>query len=141
MYHNLKSIEKFLSWHIVKKYRIIIDATEFAVERPLSLLSQACTFLAYKNKNTTKVLIGITPSGVISFVSEAYEGSISDRKLVKVSELLDKLEPGDEVVADKGFMIQDLLIPRGVCLNIPPFLQNKMQMSTNDVFFKENCPL
>ena len=45
-----------------------------------------------------------------------------------------KLEPGDEVMADKGFMIQDLLIPCGVRLNIPPFLQNKMQMSASDVF-------
>ena len=88
MYHNFKSIERFPPWHIVKKYmpeafkkeypntRIIIDATEFPVERPSSLLSQACTFSAYKNKNTVKVLIGITPSGAISFVSEAYEGSI-----------------------------------------------------------------
>ncbi|XP_065890698.1 uncharacterized protein [Dysidea avara] len=146
MFHTLKSIEKFPPWHVVKKYmpdsfkkeypntRIIIDATEFAVERPSSLLSQACTFSAYKNKNTIKVLIGVTPSGAISFVSEAYEGSISDRKLVEVSGLLDKLEPGDEVMADKGFTIHDLLIPRGVRLNIPPFLQGKVQMTPNDVF-------
>ena len=46
MNHNLKSIETFPPWHIVKKYmpesfkkdypntRIIIDATEFSIERP-----------------------------------------------------------------------------------------------------------
>ena len=56
-----------------------------------------------------KVLIGITPSGVISFVSQTYEGSISDRKLVEQSGLLKMLEPGDEIVADKGFLILDLL--------------------------------
>ena len=146
MYHNFKSIDRFPPWHIVRKYmpesfkkeypntRIIIDATEFPVERPSSLLVQACTFSAYKNKNTVKVLIGVTPSGAISFVSEAYEGSISDRKLVEVSGLLDKLEPGDEVIADKGFTIHDLLIPRGIRLNIPPFLQKNMQMAANDVF-------
>ena len=146
MYHNFKSIDRFPPWHIVKKYmpesfqkeypntRIIIDTTEFPVERPSSLLVQACTFSAYKNKNTVKVLIGVTPSGAISFVSEAYEGSISDRKLVEVSGLLDKLEPGDEVMADKGFTIHNLLIPRGIRLNIPPFLQKNMQMAANDVF-------
>jgi len=146
MYHNFKSIERFPPWHIVKKYmpaafkkeypntRIIIDATEFQVQRPSSLLTQACTFSAYKNRNTVKVLIGVTPSGAISFVSEAYEGSISDKKLVDVRGLLDKLEPGDEVMADKGFLIQDLLIPRGVRLNIPPFLQKNTQMAANDVF-------
>ena len=146
MYHNFKSIERFPPWHIVKKYmpepfkkeypntRIIIDATEFSIERPSSLLVQSCTFSPYKNTNTVKVLIGITPSGAISFVSEANEGSISDRKLVEVSGLLDKLEPGDEIMADKGFTIQDLLIPHGIRLNIPPFLQKNKQMAVEDVF-------
>ena len=42
-----------------------------------------------------KVLVGIMPSGVITFVSPTYEGSISDRKLVEFSGLLDLLETGD----------------------------------------------
>ena len=52
MYHCLKGIEQFPPWHIIKKYMpevfkrniqipvIIIDATEFAIERPSSLVSQ-----------------------------------------------------------------------------------------------------
>ena len=79
-------------------------------------------------------MIGVTPSGAISFVSEAYEGSISDRKLVEVSGLLAKLEPGDEIMADKGFTIQDMLVPYGVRLNMSPFLQSNSQMPANDVF-------
>ena len=65
----------------------------------------------------------MTSSGVISFVSKGYEGSISDRNLVELNGLLDKLEPGDEVMADKGFTIHDLLTPCGIRLNIPPFLR------------------
>ena len=80
-----------------------------------------------------KVLIGVMPSGAISFVSESYEGSISDRRLVELSGLLQLLEPGDEVMADKGFLIQDLLAPIGVRLNVPPLLQSKSQMPTDDV--------
>jgi len=41
-------------------------------------------------------------------------------KLVEVSGLLEKLQPGDEIMVDKGFTIQDLLIPYGVRLNMPP---------------------
>lgn len=37
-------------------------------------------------------------------------------------------------MADKGFTIHHLLIPRGIRLNIPPFLQKNMQMAANDVF-------
>lgn len=77
--------------------------------------------------------MGVTPSGVVSFVSECYEGSISDKRLVEVSGLLEKLEPGDEVMADKGFQIQDLLAPLGVQLNIPPFLNSNQQMFADDV--------
>ena len=75
-------------------------------------------------------------------MSEVYEGSVSDRKLVEVSGLLDKLETGDEIMADKGFTIQDLLTPIGVRLNVPPFLNSQAQMP---VYFDEEnssimCP-
>ena len=145
LYHSLKSLERYPPWHIVRKYmpqvfkeqypntRLIIDATEFGIERPSSLVSQAGTFSSYKNKNTIKVLVGIIPSGTIVFVSPTYEGSISDKKLVQVSGLLEKLEVGDEVMADKGFDIQDLLAPLGVRLNIPPFLSSNSQFSCEDV--------
>jgi len=81
-----------------------------------------------------KVLIGIIPSGTIVFVSPVYEGSISDKRLVQVSGLLDKPEIGDEIMADKGFDIQDLLVPLGVRLNIPPFLSSSTQFSCEDLF-------
>lgn len=46
---------------------------------------------------------------------------------------MDKLEVGDEIMADKGFEIQDLLAPIGVRLNIPPFLSSSSQFSSEDV--------
>ena len=73
------------------------------------------------------------PSGAISYVSQSYKGSISDRKLVELSGLLQMLEPGDENMADKSFLIQDLLAPLGVQLNVPPLLQSKKQMEIGNV--------
>ena len=113
--------------------RVIIDATEFAIEQLSSLLSQSSTFSNYKNKNTVKVLLGITPSGAISFVSKSYEGSISDKRLEEVSGILEKLDAGDEIMADKGFLIQDILASLGVRLNAPPFLKSDCQMASEDV--------
>ena len=86
-------------------------------------------------------MVGIIPSGAISFVSESYEGSISDRRLVELSGLLQLLEPGDEFMADKGFLIQDLLVPIGVRLNVPPLLQSKLQIPTDDVVTKKIAQL
>ena len=80
----------------------------------------------------------MTPSRAISFVSDAYEGSISDHKLVEVYGLLEKLEPGDEIMADKGFKIHDMLIPYDVRLNVPPFLQSNTQMAASDVLITKN---
>lgn len=46
---------------------------------------------------------------------------------------MEKLEPGDEIMADKGFQIQDLLTPLGVRLNVSPFLAGNVQMPASDV--------
>ena len=97
--------------------RVIIDATEIYIQRPSDPESQQVTFSSYKNHNTAKALIGITPSGVICFISKLYGGSISDRELFIETGLINKLDVGD---SDKGFAIADLLQVQGMSLNIPP---------------------
>ena len=102
--------------------RVIVDATEIYVEKPSLPDIQQMTFSSYKNNNTFKGLIGISPSCAISFIPRLFPGSISD-KLTKQSGLLELLERGDSVMADRGFDIQNDLTPLGVRLNIPPFLK------------------
>jgi hypothetical protein len=51
---------------------------EIFIEKPSNPEAQQLTFSSYKNSNTLKALIGITPSGSVCFVSELYGGSISD---------------------------------------------------------------
>lgn len=80
-----------------------------------------------------KALVGIAPSGALTFISQLYTGSISDREIVTRSGLLSlKFDDGDQVMADKGFQIDDIL-PLGVGNNIPPFLGGDEQMSPEDV--------
>ena len=114
------------------KTRVIIDATELFIQKPSDLALQSVTWSNYKSHNTLKGLIGISPFGSVTFVSELWAGSISDVELIEKSGLLDLLEAGDSVMADKGFTISDLLAQRGVSLNIPPFMQNG-KMSEGDV--------
>ena len=113
--------------------RVIIDATEIFVEKPSVPELQQVTFSSYKNHNTYKALVGISPGGVVTFVSKLYSGSISDRELTKKSGLLDLLERGDTVMADRGFTIQDDLTPLGVRVNIPPFLKGKEQLDGEEL--------
>lgn len=54
-------------------------------------------FPSHKHHNTIKVLIGITPQGTISYISQAQEGRTSDKYLNENCGLLVKLMPGDIV--------------------------------------------
>ena len=65
--------------------------------------------------------MGITPSGYFGFLSEFWTGSTTDGHITQESGLVDLLEEGDAVMADRGFNIQDILTKKKVYLNIPPF--------------------
>ena len=76
----------------------------------------------------------IAPSGEIIHVSALFEGSISDKELMKRSGLFHLLEPGDQLMADKGFDIEDILEPIGCEITIPAFLASKGQFSKRRTF-------
>ena len=61
--------------------RVILDATEIYIEKASLSDIQRLTFSTYKNDNTFKVLIGISPSGAITLISDLYVGSISVKKI------------------------------------------------------------
>ena len=63
--------------------RVIVDVTEIFVEQPAVTELQQLTFSKYKNHNTFKYLIGISPSGAVTFISDLYPGCISDKELIK----------------------------------------------------------
>ena len=112
---------------------LIIDCTEVQMENPSALDNKSACYSSYKSRATAKSLVGITASDVVAFVSDLYPGSISDQEITVKSGLLQKLEKGDEIMADKGFLIQDDLANVGASLTIPLFLQGKQQFSKQDV--------
>ena len=67
---------------------------------------------------------------MVTFVSKLFPGSTSDKELTHQSGLLELLESGDSVMADRGFDITEDLAPLGVRLNIPPLLRGKSQLES-----------
>ena len=114
------------------KTTCILDCAETIMQKSSNLKSRAESYSNYKSHNTVKFCVAIAPSGYIMHISDAYGGRASDKYIVQHSGLLDRLLPGDEVMADRGFTIQDLLFPKQVSLNIPAFSQGK-QMSDEEV--------
>lgn len=116
-----------------KKCVIIIDCFEIFIERPTSLVARAQTWSNYKKHNTVKYLIGITPHGSVSFISKGWGGRVSDVHLTENSGLLQHLLPGDIVLADRGFTIQDSVGLLCAEVKHPPFTRGKAQLSKLEI--------
>lgn len=112
---------------------VIIDCFEIFLDRPTNLLARAQTYSSYKHHNTVKYLIGITPQGTVSYISEGWGGRTSDKYLTEHCTLLNKLEQGDTVLADRGFDIKDSVAQMYSRLEIPAFTKGRKQLDPIEV--------
>lgn len=99
--------------------RLIVDGTEIKTDGSSNPDQKQTTFSYYKNSPTMKVLIGGSPAGLISYVSPAYSGSTSDRQIIEQSDVGKRCQRGDTILADKGFLVQDIFAPFGVTIATP----------------------
>ena len=111
----------------------IIDCTEGILEKPSVTKAQSQTYSTYKSRNTWLKPVCITPAQTMSFICKCYGGCASDRFITEDCHILDKLQYGDNLMADKDFNISDLIISKGSQLIISPFLREKQRSS------KKNC--
>ena len=98
-----------------------------------NVCARAQTFSSYKHHNTVKFLIGITTQGVISFISKAWGGRTSDKHLTENCKILNNLLPGDIVMADRGFNIEESVAVYCATVKIPAFTKGKRQLDSIDV--------
>ena len=115
------------------KVAVIVDCFEIFIERPSNLLARAQTWSNYKHHNTVKFLIGIAPQGCVTYISSAWGGRVSDKRITEDSGLLKNLLPGDIVLADRGFNIEDSVAFYCASLKIPAFTRGKKQLSAYEV--------
>ena len=60
---------------------------------------------------------------------QAYGGCTSDRQIVERCKIVRFCDPGDIVMADKGFNVQDLFTRMDVTINIPTFFKKRNRIS------------
>lgn len=71
--------------------------------------------------------------GALTFVSSLYTGCMSDVEITKLSGLLNLLDQGDSIMADKGFVLNKVLEGTGISINTPPFLMSQGQFTLQEV--------
>ncbi|XP_064468470.1 uncharacterized protein LOC135379150 [Ornithodoros turicata] len=102
--------------------RVIIDCTELKAETPPGVEAQNMWYSHYKGTYTIKYLVGIAPNGLVTFLSPGFGGRANDTSLTVEAGVLPLLEPGDLVLADKGFPgIRTGVGQQGATLVMPPF--------------------
>uniref|UniRef100_A0A3Q4MLM2 Zgc:113019 n=1 Tax=Neolamprologus brichardi TaxID=32507 RepID=A0A3Q4MLM2_NEOBR len=111
---------------------VIIDCFELLIERAQNLRAMAETYSTYKSRHTMKYLIGIT-QGTISFISKGWGGCASDKQIAETSGFLQKLSPGDMVLAERGFDIKESVALMRATLKIPAFTWGRSQLQAKDV--------
>ena len=116
-----------------RKCVVIIDCFEIFIERATNLKARAQTWSNYKHHNTIKFLIGIAPQGAVTYISKGWGGRVSDVYLTEHCDLLDKLLPGDLILADRGFNIHESAGLYCAEVKLPPFTRGKKQLSKAEV--------
>ena len=77
----------------ISNCRIILDCTEFFIETPRQDLHAAsASYSNYKHRLTAKYLIGVAPNGAITFVSNGFPGSTSDKMVTDHSKVITQLK-------------------------------------------------
>ena len=107
-----------------KRVTVIVDCFEVFIEKPSNVKASAECWSNYKHHLTAKIFIAITPQGSVAFVSESWRGRTSDKYITENSEFLKHILPGDLVLADRGFTVEDAIICVGANINIPAFTKS-----------------
>ena len=71
------------SFSMFTSCRIVIDCTDIEIAAPSLMSQQNATYSNYRGMNSFKVIVGVAPNAVITYVSKLYPGSISDKEIVK----------------------------------------------------------
>ncbi|XP_041950359.1 uncharacterized protein LOC121711097 [Alosa sapidissima] len=113
----------------------IIDCFEIRIEYSRKLKARAKTYSHYKKWATVKYFIACNPAGSVTFLSKGWGGRASDVKIVRQSGFISHLyhQPGDQILADRGFTLQEDFALLGAHLITPAFTKGRKQLSGREV--------
>nr|CAI5842464.1 unnamed protein product [Callosobruchus analis] len=113
--------------------RVILDCTEIYVQSPKCLCCRIRFYSQYKSNLTVKFMTGVSPGGLITYISKPYGGRASDKVIFEDCNLISLLDASrDAIMVDKGFLIDDICNLYKIKLIRPPFLRSKTQLTRDE---------
>lgn len=88
--------------------RVILDCTEIHLQNPKCLPCRIKCYSNYKSTFILKFLVGISPDGLITYISKPYGSRSSDKAIFEQSNLIKKVQSPDSIMVDIGFLIDDI---------------------------------
>ena len=88
-------------------------------------------FSNYKNTQTGKAIVRISPHGDGILFSDIPPGSISDSKITEECGAVYLIEQEHEIMSDRGYSIQELCADRDITLNRPKQKENYQFMEVD----------
>ena len=123
-----------------KNIMTVIDCTEIFICTDAQNISKAGEYLLIILANHTfKVLVGMSPIGSVSYISDAYEGAILDKEVFLQSGIMDLLNPGDLVLTDRVFTLHSELNAIGVNLKNHHFYVEETVLHHRRKYLQKNC--
>ena len=120
-------------FHEYDSLNLVIDCTELITQRASNLQARKETYSNYKNRDTIKFLVGLSPNMTVNYVSKAFGGRASDKFITLSSEnLMEFLPPGSSVMADRGFLVKQEFSDLGVELIMPSFKGSQRSQMTSE---------
>lgn len=85
---------------------LLLDCTEIFVQKLKCFCCCIRFYSQYKSNATVKFMTGVSPGGIITYISEPYGGRAFDKTIFEQSDLVLKLEDSrDAIMVDKGFLL------------------------------------
>lgn len=72
----------------------------------------------------------MAPHVAVTFISSLYQGSFSDKEILKQSGIVTLMDPSMAIMVDEGFVVEDCLPCK---VHIPTFLSKSLQLSGPEV--------
>ncbi|KZS07382.1 Uncharacterized protein APZ42_028927 [Daphnia magna] len=110
----------------------IIDCTELKCETTSDRIDAVSCYSTYKSHHTSKFTIVNTPHGSVAFLSKTFTGRATDVDTIRQSGLVEFIEPGDEILADRDFINEGDFTSLGAKVHIPSFKSRRDQLTCKE---------